>query len=182
MRVQSRVAFSLTGLPGSSEFMAAYEAALAGMTAPPPMIGASRTKPGTLNAAVVAYYQSLAFRELAPGTQAMRRSILERLRVKHGNETISRLPPRFIAQSLSRMGPGAARNWLKALRHLLEFAAAGFALTTRRRASNCRRTRRTAVTLSRSKRSRSSRCTIRSGPNRGSPSRCCWKRDNAAAM
>ena len=88
------------------------------------MIGASRTKPGTLNAAVVAYYQSLAFRELAPGTQAMRRSILERLRVKHGNETISRLPPKFIAQSLSRMGPGAARNRLKALRHLLEFAAA----------------------------------------------------------
>jgi hypothetical protein len=115
---------ALTGLPGSSEFMAAYEAALGGMTAPPPMIGASRTKPGTLNAAVVTYYQSLAFRELAPGTQGMRRSILERLRVKHGNETISRLPPRFIAQSLSRMGPGAARNWLKALRYLLEFAAA----------------------------------------------------------
>lgn len=66
---------ALTGLPGSSEFMAAYEAALAGMTAPPPMIGASRTKPGTLNAAVVAYYQSLAFRELAPGTQAMRAAL-----------------------------------------------------------------------------------------------------------
>lgn len=66
---------ALTGLPGSSEFMAAYEAALAGMTAPPPMIGASRTKPGTLNAAVVAYYQSLAFRELTPGTQAMRAAL-----------------------------------------------------------------------------------------------------------
>ena len=54
----------------------------------------------------------------------MHRSILERLRVMHGNETIARLPPKFIAQSLSRMGPGAARNWLKTLRHLLDFAVA----------------------------------------------------------
>jgi integrase len=113
----------LPGLPGSAEFIAAYQAALAGITAPP-MIGASRTKPGTVNAAIVGYYQSLAFRSLAPGTQAMRRAILERFRVEHGEKRLATLPQKFIAHMLSRMGPAAARNWLKTLRGLLAFAVA----------------------------------------------------------
>ena len=51
--------------------MAAYQAALAGVTARPAVeIGASRTKPGTVDAAVVGYYTSLTFRALAPGTQS----------------------------------------------------------------------------------------------------------------
>ena len=37
----------LPGLPGSDEFMAAYQAAVAGVAAPP---GINRTKPGTVNA------------------------------------------------------------------------------------------------------------------------------------
>ena len=114
----------LPGPLGSPEFMAALEAALTGATTPRLDIGANRTKPGTLNAAIVGYCQSLAFRELAPGTQAMRRSILERLRVKHGDERIATLPQTFIMQMLLRMGPGAARNWLEALRHLLDVAVA----------------------------------------------------------
>ena len=115
----------LHGLPASTDFRLAYEAALAGLTAPHRReMGAGRTKPGTLNALVVGYYQSLTFRELAPGTQAMRRSILESLRIKHGDERIAALPQKFIVQMLSRMGPGAARNWLKTLRHLLDAAVA----------------------------------------------------------
>lgn len=63
----------LPGMPGSTEFMQAYQAALAGVTAPRD-IGTSRTKPGTVNAAIVGYYQSLAFRELAPGSQRIAHS------------------------------------------------------------------------------------------------------------
>jgi hypothetical protein len=113
----------LPGLPGSAEFMAAYEMALASLTAQRE-IGASRTRPGTVNAAVVGYYQSLNFRELAPGTQRMRRGILERFRTECGDFRIATMPQKFIAQRLSRMGPGAARNWRKALHALLEFAVA----------------------------------------------------------
>jgi hypothetical protein len=51
---------ALPVLPGSEQFMAAYQAALAGVTAPRQEIGASRTKPGTVDAAVVGYYKSLA--------------------------------------------------------------------------------------------------------------------------
>ena len=45
--------------------MAAYQAALAGVTATTTQIGANRTKPGTLNAAVVGFYQSIDFQELS---------------------------------------------------------------------------------------------------------------------
>jgi integrase len=114
----------LPGLPGSAEFMEAYQAALAGATAPRHEVGASRTKPGTVNAAIVGYCQSLAFRALAPGTQAKRRAILERFRDAHGEKRIATLPQRFISHLLSQRRPVAARNWLKALRGLLAFAVA----------------------------------------------------------
>src|SRR6202050_5073174 len=104
-------AVRLVGHPGSAEFMTAYQAALNGMAAQP-SIGANRTKPGTVNAAIVGYYQSLAFRSLAPSTQAMRRAILERFRLEHGDKRIAMLSQNHVAHMLSRMGPAAARNWL----------------------------------------------------------------------
>ena len=113
----------LPGLPGSAEFMEAYQAALAGVVAPQKQIGASRTKPGTVSAAIVGYLPLARF-SLAPGTQEMRRAILERFRDAHGDKRIATLPPPFIAHMLSRMKPAAARNWLKTLRGLLAFAVA----------------------------------------------------------
>ena len=110
----------LPGLPGSAEFMAAYERALSGTQ--PKEIGANRTRPGTVNAAIVGYYTCLAFRELAPGTQVMRRRILEHFRTEHGDKSIATLPQEFIQRMTNQMKPGQARNWLKALRHLLDFA------------------------------------------------------------
>ena len=111
----------LPGLPGSDEFMAAYQAALAGVAAP---VGVTRTKPGTANAVIIGYYQSPAFRELASGTRAERRNILERFREQHGDKKIDLLEQRHIVKQLSRMKPAASRNWLKALRALLDFAVA----------------------------------------------------------
>src|SRR5215469_500810 len=52
-------AIALPGLPGSEAFMEAYQMALS--TIPDqdrPDIGARRTEPGTINALVVAYYNS----------------------------------------------------------------------------------------------------------------------------
>src|SRR5437016_2272465 len=67
----------LPGLPGSPEFNRAYEAALG---AAKPEVGAKRTKPGSLDTALVQYYQSLSFRSLKTATQRARRSSLERWR------------------------------------------------------------------------------------------------------
>jgi integrase len=111
---------TLPGLPGSREFMAAYQDALDQSQAP---IGARRTRAGTVNAAIVGYYDStMFFGSLAPGTQKMRRSILERFRAKHGDLPTATLPPKFITASLGQMKPSVARNWLKAIRHLIRYA------------------------------------------------------------
>jgi integrase len=54
----------------------------------------------------------------------MRRAILERFRAEHGDMPIALLPQAFISLTLSTMRPFAARNWLKAIRHLMQFAIA----------------------------------------------------------
>src|SRR5437016_7512195 len=82
VRLPGRKRVPLRGAPGTEEFMAAYQAALAG-DIPRTEIGASRTKPGTVNAAVVGYYGSVAFLNLAPTTQRVWRNILERFRMAH---------------------------------------------------------------------------------------------------
>jgi integrase len=114
---------ALPGTPGSDEFMTAYQLALAGQ--PPRIeIGAGRTKPGTVNAVIVGYYSSVAFRSLAVGTQKLQRSILERFRAEHGDKRITLLPREFIVRALGKRLPSVARNWLKTLRALLQFAIA----------------------------------------------------------
>ena len=87
LRMPGRKRVPLPGLPWSPEFMAAREAAMKGDWVTPE-IGASRTKPGTLNAAIVSYYQSTSFTALAAGTRQMRRAILERFRIEHGDKRI----------------------------------------------------------------------------------------------
>lgn len=66
----------LPGLPWSPEFMAAYEAAIAGQ---PLQIGAARVKPGTLRALAVSYFNSIGFRTLGPSTRTIYDNAIARL-------------------------------------------------------------------------------------------------------
>jgi integrase len=111
----------LPGLPGSPEFMAAYESA---MQQPAPPIGQEkRSRPGSVAAAIAAYLDSmLYFGSRAPATQQMQRAILERFREQYGEHPIDRMPAEFIARLLSKKKPHAARNWLKTLHALCAFA------------------------------------------------------------
>jgi integrase len=110
---------ALPGAPSSTEFKAAYAAALSGHKLE---IGEGRSLSGTVTAAIAAYYQDASFRALAPATQKMRRAILERWRERDGDKRLATLEPKHIALMLGRMKPFAARNWLKTLRGLMEFA------------------------------------------------------------
>jgi integrase len=114
---------ALPGLAGSDEFMTAYQLALAGQQ-PRIQIGLGRTRPGTVNAAIVGYYSSISFHSLAAGTQKLQRSILERFRAEHGNKRIALLPRDFIIRSIGKRPPSVAHNWLKTLRALLQFSIA----------------------------------------------------------
>ena len=115
----------LPGAPGSEEFMSAYQAAMAGQQ-PEPARGASRTKPGTVNAAVVGYFTSLGFRSLSSSTQTTYRGILENFRAKHGEKRIALLARQHVDRMLAEKAgtPAAANNLMKLLRVLMAFAIA----------------------------------------------------------
>jgi integrase len=110
----------LHGAPGTEGFMDAYRAALAG-DALHVEIGASRTKPGTVNAAVISYFNSAAFQVQAPDTRRTRRNILERFRVEHGDKRVALLQRSHIDRMVAAKAgtPSAARNFLNTVRALM---------------------------------------------------------------
>jgi integrase len=114
----------LPGIPGSAEFMEAYQAALNDITAPPIEIGAGRTVPGTINAAIAAYYKSHAFTKNKQITRQTDRNILEAFRERHGGKRIAMMERRHVLAAIAEKEgkPAAQRNLLRVLRILLAFA------------------------------------------------------------
>src|SRR5262245_2858647 len=109
----------LAGLPWSPSFMAAYEAALAG---PRAAIGTGRVKPGSVAAVIAEYFDSQSFfTSKSPGTQRMRRGILERFRARYGDRPFALLPAEWIELLLDEKPPHAARSWRATLRSLCQF-------------------------------------------------------------
>lgn len=113
----------LPGLPGSTEFMAAYQAALSGQ-GDRRQIGIERTKPGTFNALIVEYYTSAEFKTLAETTQSTYRGIIERFRAKNGDKHVSTLTTDAIQRMLDKQAdrPVVANATLAMLRLLMRFA------------------------------------------------------------
>jgi integrase len=113
----------LPGLPGSAEFMAAYQAALTGQLPRPP-IGASRTKAGSISALIVSYWASPKFLALAPARQQTYRLILEKFRTEHGDKPLALLTRQHINAILAQKvtTPAAANHWLRLIKVLMAFA------------------------------------------------------------
>ena len=114
---------SLPGAYNSPEFLEAYWALRNGKAAASE-IGADRTIPGTINAAIVALYKHHAFTKNRPITQQTDRNILEAFRAKHGDKRIALLEQRHIEAMIGEKAgkPSAQRNLLRVLRALLDFA------------------------------------------------------------
>jgi integrase len=116
-------AIPLPGLPGSDEFMAAYQAALASLPDQSREIGASRTTPGTINALAVTYYRSEGWLGLEEETRKTRRRIIEKFRSQHGDKRVALLQTEHIEKMLTAIEKRTAkRHWLKAIRPLLRSA------------------------------------------------------------
>jgi integrase len=112
----------LPGLPGSEEFMRAYQEAV-----DPKQrieIGVSRTKPGTVAALVAHYYRSAEFLSLKASTQSTYKSIIDPFRDEHGDKHVALLKRRHVKELLAAKAstPTAANNFLKRLRQLMVFA------------------------------------------------------------
>jgi integrase len=111
----------LPGLPGSAEFMDAYQAALD--SSPPSDIGARRNSPGTAAALVALYASSSRFKhEIADETRRTVWVILQRFRNEHGSKRVALLRRQHVLAMLEGRRPFARRNWLRALRGLMQFA------------------------------------------------------------
>ena len=112
----------LPGLPGSAEFMESYQAALAA-SAPRGDIGKGRVAAGTVAALVAAYANSAHFKhEIAPETRRTQWAILQRFRDEHGEKRVAILRREHVAAILASKKPYPRRNWLKAVRPLMQFA------------------------------------------------------------
>ena len=118
----------LPGLPWSPEFMAAYEQALAGQ---PAQIGSARTKPGTMRALAVSYYNSLAFRSMKPNTQSVYRNIIDRFcgekdtqGTPHGDLSAAGLQRKHIIKLMAARAdkPDSANGLRKVLRAMMQHA------------------------------------------------------------
>jgi integrase len=112
----------LRGIPGSPEFMRAYEAAIG--HAEPIVIGADRAKAGTVAATVSMYLASVTFADLADETRRTRRYILERFREAHGDKRIASIEKKHVQALIDAKAatPSAARNLLAVIRLLMKFA------------------------------------------------------------
>jgi integrase len=120
LRRPGRREVPLPGLPWTTEFMDAYEAAMS--RAAPLVIGAKRSVPGTVAEAVAHYLGSAVFANSALSTRRLRRAILQRFRDEHGDKRLRELQPEHVARLLARLRPFAQRNMLKTLRGLMSFA------------------------------------------------------------
>ena len=125
----------LPGMFGSAEFMEAYGRALEGAlaaVAPPAELGARRTVPGSINAALVAYYQSAVFVDgLAASTQGWRRRCLEKFRVDFGDISLRKFEQRHAQKYLSLIPKaGAQRNMGQALNHFFQYCVDTVLITT----------------------------------------------------
>ena len=112
----------LPGLPGSDEFMGAYRSALGNTAAVE--VGSGRTLPGTVNVTIVGYYSSGQFRKLRPVTKEGYRRILENFRAQHGDKRVALMERKHVKMLLDEKAdkPEAARNLLRTLRVLLQYA------------------------------------------------------------
>jgi integrase len=114
----------LPGLPGSSEFMAAYAEAMADQ--PAPVTGGREILPGTFNALALSYLNSASFRSLAASTQSVYRNLIDRLRIENGNSLVAKLERHHIVARMAERAdkPESANVLRKVLRATMQHAIA----------------------------------------------------------
>lgn len=120
---------TLKGRPGSAEFMQHYAELLAQSEDAAAQTGALKIKAGTIDALVVRYLQSDAFKRLAKATRDTRRPILDNFRQcvtpgghRYGENSIRTIARKNIIDAIAGKPPTSQKGWMKTLRHLIAFA------------------------------------------------------------
>ncbi len=119
LRAPDRKRVPLPGLPWSPEFMEARQRALEGEWGAPEL-GASRTEGGSVNAALVSYYQTTFGNGIAASTKMARRAILEAFRADHGDKRVAMMHGAALQHIIDSKSPAAQRNFKKAMRGFID--------------------------------------------------------------
>jgi hypothetical protein len=117
-------AISLPGLPGSIEFMAAYQAALAVVSSPPPP-SPKHVLSGSLAAVAGGYFRSAEFANLSPSSQRSYRVALKSILDAHGHRLVRDLPKeaaRHIIEGIGAKRPGMANLTRSVLSKVVAYA------------------------------------------------------------
>jgi integrase len=118
----------LPGLPWSPEFMAAYEAAMAGQG---PVVGLRMPKPGSFAALAASYFASPNFLTMKPSTKNVYRNAIDRLcqsKDKDGNESGTKSATTLRREHIVKMmaaranKPESANLLRKVLRAMMQHA------------------------------------------------------------
>lgn len=110
----------LPGLPGSTEFMAAYATALKAITGG----RAGTVHPRSVTALVTQYLQSPRFLRLRPSSQYCTRKVMERIAAEHGKGLIPEMTLTHVEKIIGAKAdtPAAANTLLKRLRTLINYS------------------------------------------------------------
>src|ERR1700730_12348006 len=124
VRVPGKPKIRIRGMPGSAEFMAAYDAALCQIHTDDKKRKYRNPVQGSFGYVCLAYYASATFRKLDISTQHWRRRSLNEICEKHRHKPIDQIQFEHVVKLRDEKAatPGAARNRLKALRALFIWA------------------------------------------------------------
>jgi integrase len=112
---------ALPGVPGSPQFMSAYEAAMATGSKP---VGRNHRE-GTIGALVVGFYKSTSFDNLKPRSKRVYRLILDKFSQEDGHRLVRDMPRRVAMSMIEEIGatrPGMANLTTKVMRRLFSYA------------------------------------------------------------
>jgi integrase len=115
----------LPGLPGSIEFMDAYQAALATVAPPPP--SPKHVIRGSLADLAAGYFRSAAFANLSQSSQRHYRTALKPVLEAHGHRLVRELPKaaaRNVIEAIGASHPGMANLTRAALSQVMAYAIA----------------------------------------------------------
>ena len=113
----------LPGLPGSIEFMAAYQAALA--TVAPPPASPKHVIRGSLADVTAGYFRSASFSNLSPSSQTHYRTVLKPVLEAHGHRLLREMPKaaaRNLIEAIGATRPGMANLTRAALSKVMVYA------------------------------------------------------------
>jgi integrase len=116
-------AIPLPGLPGSIEFMTAYQAALAVVSPPPP--SPRHVIAGSLAAVAAGYLRSADFANLSPSSQRSYRVALKPILAAHGHRLVRDLPKeaaRHVIEEIGATRPGMANLTRAVLSKIIAYA------------------------------------------------------------